>query len=221
MNTRLKTILIIGVVVAALGLYGPSLHNPPFFDDKNFFERGLLETIFLDGFVFGARWLPYFSMAWVNLLFEDSILAQRSVSLAIHLLTAFVLYSLVKQVSNHVAPHQRNERAAFAAVLLFVLHPLAVYAVGYMIQRTILMATLFGLLSLSAYFDGLVTRTPAADRRIIHVALTAAGRTHFEQLAVDHEDRVNQLFGGLSGADLTALEDLLHRMTRTTDKAAR
>lgn len=61
--------------------------------------------------------------------------------------------------------------------------------------------------------DGLVTRTPAADRRIIHVALTDDGRMHFEQLAVDHEAQVNQLFGGLSGADLSALEDLLHRMT--------
>ena len=69
--------------------------------------------------------------------------------------------------------------------------------------------------------DGLVTRTPAADRRIIHVAMTDAGRTHFEQLASDHEARVNQLFGGLSGADLTALEDLLHRMTVTTEKATR
>jgi len=69
--------------------------------------------------------------------------------------------------------------------------------------------------------DGLVTRTPAADRRIIHVALTDAGRLHFDQLAVDHEARVNQLFGGLSGADLAALEDLLHRMTatQTTGKA--
>lgn len=71
--------------------------------------------------------------------------------------------------------------------------------------------------------DGLVTRTPAADRRIIHVALTDTGRSHFEQLAVDHEARVNQLFGGLTGADLTALEDLLHRMTatQTTGKATR
>ncbi len=71
--------------------------------------------------------------------------------------------------------------------------------------------------------EGLVTRTPAADRRIIHVALTDDGRAHFEQLAVDHEVQVNQLFGGLSGADLTALEDLLHRMTatRTTEKAPR
>lgn len=157
----IKTFLLIGVLVAALGLYGPSLHNPPFFDDRNFFERGMLESIFLDGFVFGTRWLPYFSMAWINLLFEDSILAQRIFSLAIHLLTALVLYSLVKQVSNHVAPHQRNERAALAVMFLFVLHPVAVYAVGYMIQRTILIATLFGLLSLSAYFDGLVTRKKA------------------------------------------------------------
>ena len=71
--------------------------------------------------------------------------------------------------------------------------------------------------------DGLVTRTPAADRRIIHVALTDDGRAHFEQLAVDHEAQVNQLFGGLSGADLAALEGLLHRMTatRTTEKAPR
>lgn len=61
--------------------------------------------------------------------------------------------------------------------------------------------------------DGLVTRTPATDRRIIHVALTDNGCTHFEQLAVDHEARVNQLFGGLSGTDLTALEDLLQRMS--------
>ena len=69
--------------------------------------------------------------------------------------------------------------------------------------------------------DGLVTRTHAADRRIIHVALTDAGRAHFDQLASDHEARVNHLFGGLSGADLTTLEDLLHRMTasRTTDRA--
>ena len=68
--------------------------------------------------------------------------------------------------------------------------------------------------------DGMVTRTPATDRRVIHVALTDRGRTHFEQLAVDHEARVSQLFGGLSGADLTTLEDLLHRMT-VNEKATR
>ena len=144
------------LIFAALVLYGPFLHNPPFFDDKNFYERGQLEGVFLGGFVFGTRWLPYFSMAWINLLFDDGFLAQRIFSLSVHLLSTFVLYSLVKQISNHAAPHPNNERSAFAAALLFVVHPLAVYAVGYMVQMTIVMATLFSLLCLSAYFDGFV-----------------------------------------------------------------
>ena len=161
MNVNLKLFLAAVLFLAALVLYGPFLHNPPFFDDIKYFEFGQLDNVFLQGFVFGSRWLPYFSMAWISLLFEDGLLAQRVVSLGTHLLTAYVLYTLVKQVSDRAAPHANNERAAFAAALLFVLHPLAVYAAGYLIQRTILMATVFGLLSLNTYFDGLVTRKKA------------------------------------------------------------
>ncbi|MEW5968109.1 MAG: hypothetical protein AB1720_14130 [Pseudomonadota bacterium] len=146
------------LVAIAFGVYWDSLRNPLFFDDKNLFERGHIYLLFLDGFSFTPRWLPYFMMAWTELIFDDALIVQRGISLGIHLLTAFVLYAFVKQVSNHVAPHRNNERAALAVALLFVLHPLAVYAVGYLIQRTILMATLFGLLALSTYFDGLVTR---------------------------------------------------------------
>ena len=62
--------------------------------------------------------------------------------------------------------------------------------------------------------DGLVTRTPsAADRRVVHVALTAAGRRHFEQLAADHEARVDSLFSGVSASDVDALDELLQRLT--------
>jgi DNA-binding MarR family transcriptional regulator len=62
--------------------------------------------------------------------------------------------------------------------------------------------------------DGLVTRTPsAADRRVVHVALTEAGRRHFERLAVEHEARVDSLFGGVSANDVDALEQLLQRLT--------
>jgi DNA-binding MarR family transcriptional regulator len=62
--------------------------------------------------------------------------------------------------------------------------------------------------------DGLVTRTPsAADRRVVHVALTEAGRHHFEQLAAEHEARVDSLFGGVSATDVDALERLLQRLT--------
>lgn len=68
--------------------------------------------------------------------------------------------------------------------------------------------------------DGLVERTsPAADRRVVLVALTADGRRRFEQLAVEHEARVDALFDGVSAADLDALESLLHRMNPRTMKA--
>ncbi|MHB1084482.1 MAG: tetratricopeptide repeat protein [Thiobacillus sp.] len=161
MHARLKTLLPVSLIVAVVALYWPSLHFPVFFDDINFFDRSGLNAIFLKGFAFEIRWLPYFTMAWVDLVFTDSIFAQRFINVGLHLVTAFVLYALVKQVSNHAAPHRNNERAALAAALLFLLHPLAVYAVGYLIQRTILMATLFGLLALNTYFDGLVTRKKA------------------------------------------------------------
>ncbi|MFZ9628197.1 MAG: MarR family winged helix-turn-helix transcriptional regulator [Ilumatobacteraceae bacterium] len=62
--------------------------------------------------------------------------------------------------------------------------------------------------------DGLVDRSPAeTDRRVVMVALTPAGRAHFEQLATDHERRVDQLFGDASAADLDQLDELLHRLT--------
>ncbi|MBW8307023.1 MAG: tetratricopeptide repeat protein [Thiobacillus sp.] len=161
MHARLKLLMPILLVAVTVGLYWPSLHYQPFFDDLSFFEQGLLNQIFLNGFAFELRWLPYFTTAWIGLIFEDGIFAQRSISVGFHLATAFVLYSLVKQISNHVAPHPNNERAAIAAAALFLLHPLAIYTVGYIVQRTLLLATLFGMLSLSTYFDGLVTRRKA------------------------------------------------------------
>ena len=61
-----------------------------------------------------------------------------------------------------------------------------------------------------------MTRTPsAADRRVVHVALTEAGRRHFERLAAEHEAQVDSLFSGVSAADLDALEEILQRLTAT------
>jgi hypothetical protein len=45
---------------------------------------------------------------------------------------------------------------AFFGALLFALHPVAVYGVAYLIQRSTLMATLFMLLMLLAYLQGLL-----------------------------------------------------------------
>ena len=148
--------LVLGA--SALALYLPFLGNPLVFDDLPYFKHGGFQDVFIAGFSLDRRWLPYFMTAWVELLFDSSVPIQRLINLGLHLACALTLYAFVRQISNHAAPHVNNDRAALAAALFFLLHPLAVYAVGYLIQRTILMATLFGLLSVSAYFDGLITR---------------------------------------------------------------
>ncbi|WP_127903291.1 MarR family winged helix-turn-helix transcriptional regulator [Solirhodobacter olei] len=60
--------------------------------------------------------------------------------------------------------------------------------------------------------EGLAKRTPnPADRRTVQVALTAHGLAEFESIAAAHEREVNQLFSGLTDADLDALTDILRR----------
>jgi DNA-binding MarR family transcriptional regulator len=62
--------------------------------------------------------------------------------------------------------------------------------------------------------DGFVERRPSeSDRRVVRVALTDVGRRHFEQLAADHEARIDTLFSSVSTEDLDALELILQRMT--------
>lgn len=63
--------------------------------------------------------------------------------------------------------------------------------------------------------DGLVQRRPSdTDRRTVFVALTADGLQRFEGLAAEHEAEVDQLFAGLSDADLETLTEILKRMRK-------
>ena len=157
----MKFVLSLLLAAGTFALYWPSLNYAPFFDDVNSFEFGGIQLVFLNGFSLNPRWLPYFISAWIELLFESPLFVQRSFNVLLHLATAYVLYRLIRQVADHASPHPGNQRAALAAASLFLLHPLAVYAVGYLIQRTILMATLFGLMAIAAYFDGLTKRSNA------------------------------------------------------------
>ena len=63
--------------------------------------------------------------------------------------------------------------------------------------------------------EALVLRTPSeADRRTVHVALTAEGMTTFETMAEGHEAEVARLFAGLSEDDLDQMTTILKRMGR-------
>src|SRR5262245_16977051 len=154
----------IGAVVAlGCALYLPFLGNPPVFDD----------WVFLSGFKFAyyathpigleLRTTPYFTLAVTEILI-GGVPAHRIVSLVLHLACALLLYKLIRDLM-HAANARGQEvksrtpvsEAAWAAIgaAVFAVHPVAVYGAGYLVQRTIVVATLFSLLSILLFVRGL------------------------------------------------------------------
>jgi len=105
--------------------------------------------------------------------------AHRFVSLIFHVACAWALYGLIREVQK-AFPEGRNDYiAALCAAALFALHPVAVYGAGYLVQRSILLATLFTLLSAILFLRGL-RRGGYAD------ALSAAALFSLAVLSKEH-----------------------------------
>jgi tetratricopeptide (TPR) repeat protein len=155
------------VCTAVLLVYGLGLKNERIFDDDRL----------IDGTVFGQygnllqlklRMLSYGSFEWVRALAGESTPVQRVVNVLLHLGTCWALYQLFALLLPRIAYAQEtradpgfaaSQRAALrVGVLVYALHPVAVYAVGYLIQRSIVMATLFGVLACWAFVRGVTER---------------------------------------------------------------
>lgn len=151
--------LLLAVIAAAM--YVPFVGNPLVFDDFNVING----TSFIDiafNFQFSPRWFPYATMAHTYALTEGSIPAMRWGNLILHAANVVAVFALLRELmvaDTRIAEPDRNARALVVAsvgAVLFAVHPVAVYGVGYLIQRTILMATLFMLLMLITYLRWLI-----------------------------------------------------------------
>lgn len=149
-----------------MAVYLPGLGHELVFDDKRL----------ADGTIFGGfgnllnvrpRMLSYGSFVWVKALFGDDWWKQRFVNILLHLAVAGSLYALFAQLlqCNRFAEENRSDpdlppskRAALrVGVALFALNPVAVYAVAYLVQRSIVMATLFVVLACLAWVRALIS----------------------------------------------------------------
>jgi protein O-mannosyl-transferase len=157
-----KTLYVLLLFGAAAMVYGAFLHNPQVFDDLSFFmDEQRLEH--LRGFhPFELRWLPYATFAWTLHGIGADLLWFRLEALLLHAATGVALFFFLDGLFDRVLKQEDAARravpnvwVAFFGALLFLLHPLAVYGAGYLVQRTIVMATLFSLLALLAYMRGL------------------------------------------------------------------
>ncbi len=150
--------VLLFVLVAVV--YGQFLFNPPVFDDTILFMHGSGDVGQLGAFSpLQIRWLPYATMAWTVGAVDENMPWLRLEALLLHAAVGIALFFLLQNLYQWLPISGRSEKEirllAFCSACLFVLHPVAVYGAGYLIQRTIVMATLFGLLALLAYLRGL------------------------------------------------------------------
>lgn len=180
----------VGVALISLltsWLYYPFLNNPLVFDDSNVFHTDILTTAAITPWEMGIRGLPYFTLGWVETQI-GSMWAHRSVSLALHILVAYQLCRFLEDLLLvNRAPWQRNVdgdpvHARWIAILVaiaFACHPVAVYGAGYLVQRTIVFATLFALLCLRALLSALVQdRLGPALRAAVWASLSILSKQH-------------------------------------------
>ena len=192
MTPKLSFALYAIALAAAIAfVYSFSLNNQLVFDDERL----------TDGTVFGqygslmqlkARTLSYGSFVWVKQILGDGWWKQRVFNIALHIGTALILYALVldllgrtqwnlndrqKADASRFASSLRN--AARAGVALWAFNPVAVYAVAYLIQRSILMATLFVALACLGFVRGLTSgRWYWHLVALVSYALAAASKEH-------------------------------------------
>jgi tetratricopeptide (TPR) repeat protein len=151
------------LLLAVIALYAGSLSAPLVFDDFTFFATPDTLSKY-SHFSLDLRWLPYASLAGtVNWLGFD-IFWLRLGNVLLHAANVIALFFLLRRLfqvtlNKNDAPNDRLPRQAwfaFFGALIFAVHPIAVYGVAYLIQRSTLMATLFVLLMLRVYLEGLL-----------------------------------------------------------------
>ncbi|MDO8414189.1 MAG: glycosyltransferase family 39 protein, partial [Gallionellaceae bacterium] len=166
-NHSSKRILILQLLVLAMAtimLYGNFLSSQLVFDDVYYFRIRYPEflkfSVNLD-----LRWLPYATFEWTRVLAGNGVFWLRIGNLALHIANIFLLFLLLRSlfaaalVRESAPPTVRvlsSSWLAFFGALIFALHPVTVYGAAYLIQRTILMATLFALMTYLLFSEGLL-----------------------------------------------------------------
>jgi tetratricopeptide (TPR) repeat protein len=161
--SKMKTVamgLALALLVAAL--YGQFLHSPLIFDDKYLFlmDADGNQPVSVYHFVWNQpRSFPYATLAWTKDWLGLDMANFRIGNLLLHAAVALALFAFLATLLNAVLVNQSGDRLtptaiAFLASALFAVHPVATYATGYLVQRTIVMATLFSLTTMLAYFVG-------------------------------------------------------------------
>lgn len=152
---KLKWLLLVVLIASVVLVYYKSLDDPMFFDDH------ALTGLSVDADkTFPMSWNPKdlrpgrsLAMWTFNVVhhYSQSIEAQRAFNILIHILNSLLVFLLISRFTE-------NRPTAYLTAFLFALNPAAIFATSYLIERTILMATFFGLIQIILYMEAFFTR---------------------------------------------------------------
>jgi len=140
-----------GLLIA--GTYGPFYASPAVFDDHSIITNLTAYDYAQQPFSLTTRNFPYFSIGFFQVLSGGDLAWNRWCNIALFGLVIVALYFFLLRVLSRFAPKDSQELrwAALCVCLWFALNPVAVYAVAYLVERTIVMATLFSILAVNLY----------------------------------------------------------------------
>jgi hypothetical protein len=141
-------IALLAILSTSAVLYGPWISNPPVFDDPPLLTSPtLFEDYAVKFFSLQPRHFPYFTLGFEQVITGGNLRISRIVALVLHGLNGYLLFFLCRRLLAKLVEPNKAFLLALGVGLIFTAHPVAVYAVGYWVQRTILFAAFFLLLS--------------------------------------------------------------------------
>jgi hypothetical protein len=165
---KTSVLMLLGLVAClglALFVYWPGLSGPFMVDDGPNIENGFIEnpdwdaavyTITHNGSGILGRSVSMLSFVLSGLQFGLDPWGFKLHNLLLHLATGFALFHLLRQVLPKLDAQLDEKKVLLisgATVTLWLLHPLLVSTVMYVVQRMAMLSTLFTVLALLAWLD--------------------------------------------------------------------
>lgn len=154
LSTRWYSVVSLLLISTLIGLlYGEFVANPVLFDDHNIITNLAAYDYAQVPFGAATRTFPYFSIGFLHVLSGGDLSWNRWFNIALFGFVIVALYFFLLRALSRLAPADSPTLrwAALCVCLWFSLNPVAVYAVGYLVQRTIVMAALFSVLAATLY----------------------------------------------------------------------
>lgn len=148
------------LMVCSIGAYYQTFDNPLVFDTLTQFTDLKLKSYVSAFSILSQRSIALLSFGVLYDWFGNDWFWQYVLNAGVHGFNAFLVFVFLRKLfSSQSGTAERNEFPvdviSLIAALIFVIHPVAIYATAYLVQRTILMGTMFALISVLMFQQAL------------------------------------------------------------------